>query len=180
MNLNPWDKFINWTLIFEQDYYNLSLPSSLELQDRSFSSQVKWCGGYDNFNILLFEKQAMASCHPNDTFLFSSLPFTCLITLFFTTKPSLFTLLGRSYYLFNLKSPLALFPKARMPFIYFSIFQDILKIWLPCTPSSHDPRSDYVFPMKILATRCFKSVFSLTVADLVSSLGTQVCPATIF
>lgn len=120
----------------------------------------------------------MAFCHPNDTFLFSSLPFTCLITLFFTTKPSLFTLLGRSYYLFNLKFPLALFPKARMPFIYFSIFHDILKIWLPCTPSSHDPWSEYVFPMKILATRCFKSVFSLTVVDLVSFLGAQVCPAT--
>lgn len=72
--------------------------------------------------------------------------------------------LGRSYYLFHLKSLVALFPKARTPFICFSIFHDILKIWLSRTSSSHDLWSEYVFPMKILATRCFKNFFSLTSA----------------
>lgn len=82
--------------------------------------------------------------------------------------------LGRPYYLFNLKSLLALFPRARMPFIYFCIFHDILKIRLSCTPSSHDLWPEYVFPMKILTTRCFKNVFSLTTVDLLRALRARV------
>lgn len=78
--------------------------------------------------------------------------------------------LGRSYYLFNLKSLLALFPKARTPFICFSIFHDILKIWLLRTSSSHDLWSEYEFPMKILTTRCFKIVSSLTSATCLALL----------
>lgn len=85
--------------------------------------------------------------------------------------------LGRSYYLFNLKSLLALFPKARTPFICFSIFHDILKIWLSRTSSSHDLWAEYVFLMKKLATRCFKNFFSLTSAAYLALSWTLMCSA---
>ena len=77
--------------------------------------------------------------------------------------------LGRSYYLFNLKSLLALFPKARLPFINFSIFPDV--------PRHHNLWWEHEFPMEVLATRGFKNTFPLPAVDSLGSFKTQVCPA---
>lgn len=173
LNPNPWNKSINWALIFEQDY-NFPVPLPLELQDSSCDVQIKWRGGHGNFDSLLFENMQWLPAIQMIHFYFPA----CHLLVwqpYFSLLNHLSSLcLGRPYYLFNLKSLLALFPRARMPFIYFCIFHDILKIRLSCTPSSHDLWPEYVFPMKILTTRCFKNVFSLTTVDLLRALRARV------